>query len=113
MKKSKSITLALITAALASCNQPIKEKERQKTYMRSDSTASYSRCHHHGNGWLWYYAFRPYGYHNGVGYNHIGYHSSGISSNSNIGSNFKKTSHSSGSSHTRGGFGRSGFHVSA
>lgn len=113
MKKSKFVSLVLITSALASCH---KEEETQKVYMRSDSTANYSHANYHngGNGWLWYYAFRPYGYYNGMGYNHVGYYSSGISENSNTGYNHVKSSHGSKSSSTsRGGFGRSSFHVSS
>lgn len=110
MKKSKAITLVLITSALASCH---KEKPQdgggdwgdQKVYMRSDSTAGYTRTHHHGAGigtaLLWYYAFRPYGGYSGNGYNRAGYYSSGIGKSSNVGSNSTK------SSLTRGGFGRS------
>lgn len=119
MKKSKFIKLVLITSALASCHkEPLNNTNDQKVYMRSDSTAHYSRthCYGHGNGWLWYYAFRPYGYYNGGygsgNYNHVGYYSGGISENSNLGSNHIKTSHSSSHS-SRGGFGSGGFHVSS
>ncbi len=115
MKKSKFVSLVLITSALASCHKdPVKDKNEQKVFMRSDSTANYSHahCHNGSNAWLWYYAFRPYGYHNGVGYNHVGYYSSGISENSNMGYNHTKTSHSSGNT-SRGGFGHSNFHVSS
>lgn len=109
MKKSKTISLVLITSALASCH---KEKPQgaggdwgdQKVYMRSDTTAGYTRTHHHGAGigtaLLWYYAFRPYGGYSGRNYNHAGYYSSGIKEHSNIGRNTTK------GSLTRGGFGR-------
>lgn len=67
MKKSKTIQLILITAALASCAEKKKEPEwgsGNKTYVRGDSTAPYTRTHH-GSGLLgvalWYYAFRPTG----------------------------------------------------
>ena len=102
MKKSKYVGLVLITAALASCN---KEKEwnadEPKVYMRSDSTANYTRSHHGiGTALLWYYAFRPYGrYNNGV-YNRAGYYSGGISERSNIGANTGKYGI------IRGGFGK-------
>lgn len=111
MKKTKHIELILITAALASCNQPNNEWDTNgsKTYVRSDSTAPYSRTHHyHGTGSrLWYYAFRPYGnYYNGY-YHRAGYYSSAIHENSNIGSNGYK------SSVVRGGFGHGGYSVSS
>lgn len=101
MKKSKYISLVLISAALASCNKEKEWNENEpKVYMRSDSTANYSRSHHHfGSALLWYYAFRPYGrYNNGV-YNRSGYYSGGISEHSNIGSNMGKYGI------VRGGFG--------
>lgn len=105
MKKSKYISLVLITAALASCGKKEKEwnEDEPKVYMRSDSTANYSRSHHGfglGAAVLMYYAFRPYGnYNNGV-YNRAGYYSGGISERSNIGSNAGK------SGIIRGGFGK-------
>ena len=102
MKKSKYISLVLITAALSSCN---KEKEwnedEPKVYMRSDSTAAYSRSNHHfGSALLWYYAFRPYGRYNNGNYSKAGYYSGGISERSNIGGNTNKNGI------IRGGFGR-------
>jgi hypothetical protein len=104
MKKSKYISLVLITAALASCNQKEEWNEDEpKVYMRSDSTANYSRSHHAtgiGTAILWYYAFRPYGRFENGAYNKTGYYSRGISEHSNIGSNTGKTSI------VRGGFGR-------
>ncbi len=111
MKKSKSITLVLITSALASCHKekPEPEWSGPKVYMRSDTTASYTRTHHYngiGTALLWYYAFRPYGhYYNGY-YQRAGYYSDAIHESSNIGSNTFK------SSVIRGGFGR-GFSVSS
>lgn len=112
MKKSKYINLVLITSALASCNKT-KEKEwtsgEPKVYMRSDSTASYSRTHHSGIGtaMLWYYAFRPYGTYNNGTYHKSGYYSGGIGEGSNIGHNTTK------SGIVRGGLGRSGYSVSS
>ena len=48
MKKSRCIELVLITAALASCNQPKKDwDDNNKVHLRSDSTAPYTRVHHH------------------------------------------------------------------
>ena len=111
MKKSKLIKLVLITSVLASCEKEVKQQDTQKVYMRSDTSATYSRSHIHGGGganmWLWFYAFRPYGYYNNGAYHHSGFYSGGLSEHSNIGSNTVK------SSVTRGGFGRSGFSVSS
>lgn len=112
MKKTKKIELILITAALASCHQPQPDKQWQSgnnTYVRSDSTAPYSRAYHPhiGSALLWYYAFRPYGnYYNGS-YQRAGYYSDAIHPSSNIGSNAFK------SSAVRGGFGKGGYSVSS
>jgi hypothetical protein len=103
MKKSRQIQLVLITAALASCNQPKKDWEgSSRTYLRSDSTAPYSRAHYGGGGFLWYYAFRPYGSFYGNRYNRAGYYSGALHQSSNIGNNGLK------SGIVRGGFGRTG-----
>ncbi len=114
MKKTKHIELILITAALASCNQPNNEWEsgNSKTYVRSDSTAPYTRTHHYhssgiGSAILWYYAFRPYGNYNNGSFQRAGYYSSAIHPNSNVGSNNFK------SSVVRGGFGKGGYSVSS
>lgn len=111
MKKSTCIELVLITAALASCNQPKKDwDENNKVHLRSDTTAPYTRVHHHsgvGNALLWYYAFRPYGNYRNGEYRRAGYYSGGIGSYSNIGSNGFK------GAVARGGFGRGGFSVSS
>lgn len=107
MKKSTSIKLLFVTGILAACSQKKDQwPDNEKTvYMRSDSTASYTRSHGFGSGYFWYHAFRPYGmFHNGA-YQRAGYYSDAISKNSNIGrSSFK-------GSVTRGGLGRSGFHA--
>jgi hypothetical protein len=118
MKKSKFVNLVLITAALASADKieaqsggasgDWDKQPEKKVYMRSDTTARYTRTHHSGIGSaiLWYYAFRPYGssygYNNG-GYNRTGFYSRGLSSHSNIGSNTTKSTIS------RGGFGGRAF----
>lgn len=111
MKKSKYIKLVLITAVLASCNKPEKDWESgNKVYMRSDTTAPYSRAHHGsgiGNALLWYYAFRPYGNYNNGSYQRAGYYSNALNRSSNIGSNSFKGAVS------RGGFGRGGYSVSS
>lgn len=104
MKKSKFITLVIISAALASCSKP-QQQSGKRVYMRSDSTATYSRTSH--NHMMWYYAFRPYGtFYNGS-YHRSGFYSSGLSSKSNIGSNASK------SGIIRGGFGSRGVSVSS
>lgn len=114
MKKTKHIELVLITAALASCNQPNKDWEsgNSKTYVRSDSTAPYTRTHRNyssgvGTALLWYLAFRPYGNYNNGNYQRAGYYSNAINKQSNIGTNSFK------SSVVRGGFGRGGYSVSS
>jgi hypothetical protein len=110
MKKSGQINLILITAALASCHQSDKQWQNgNRTYIRSDSTAPYSRVYypHTGAALLWYFAFRPYGnYYNGV-YRRAGYYSDAISERANIGSNSFK------GGVVRGGFGEGAFSVSS
>jgi hypothetical protein len=112
MKRTKQISLVLITAALASCHRPgnpdwVNANGRhQRVYIRSDTTAPYTRMYHPSGARLWYYAFRPYGSYSYFGYRRLGYYSSAISENSNIGSSSEK------SGIVRGGFG-SGFSVSS
>lgn len=113
MKKSKYVELVLITAALAACGRD-KEKDWEggnKTYLRSDSTAPYTRAHPHGSGignaLLWYYAFRPYGNYLNGGYQRAGYYSGALNHRSNVGNNGFKNAV------TRGGFGRGGYSVSS
>jgi len=117
MKKSKFIRLVLVTSALASCNKKQDNgwdvaanggNGERKVYMRSDTSAYYTRAYHdnnnggyHGFG-MYYYAFRPYGMFYNGGYNRVGYYSGGISESSNIGGSEAKASVS------RGGFGHSG-----
>src|ERR1035437_5150441 len=99
MKKSNIIKLVLVTAAISSCNQHKPDHDR-KVYMRSDTTAGYSRTegHSHFGG---FYVFRPYGIFSSGGYYRAGYYSSGIRESSNIGtSSFKSAS-------VQGGFGSS------
>lgn len=116
MKKSKAVQLVLITAALASAEKMAAQQgaegswdkqPEKKVYMRSDTTAQYTRTHHRssgvGNALLWYYAFRPYGTSTGMGYARSGFYSQGLSRSSNIGSNPTKTTIS------RGGFGGRAF----
>ena len=102
MKKSKVIHLVLITAALASCSKPKPDWNSNEVYMRSDSTANYTRTHGHFIApLLWYYAFRPYGMYYGGRYHHSGYYSSSLSERSNIGISAMK------GVAVRGGFGGS------
>ena len=110
MKKSKFVTLVLITAGLASCHKQPKQKDwesNRKVYMRSDESADYNQAN---NNWLlWYFAFRPYGFYNGHSYQRSGYYSSGINSAANTGHNAAKSSGAT----SRGGFGGRGFSVSS
>jgi hypothetical protein len=97
MKKSKAITLVLVTGLLG-CNKP---QQHNRLYMRTDSASSYT---HGTSGFYGYYIFRPYGmYYGGRGsYIRQGY------SNSSIHSSVSARSIS------RGGFGRTGgFHASS
>jgi hypothetical protein len=103
MKKSRHIQLVLLTAALASCHRNADQQwtSGNKVYIRSDSTAPYSRVFHPSNPGLWYFAFRPYGTWYGGHYRRIGYFSDAISEHSNLGTNTAK------SGIVRGGFGES------
>ncbi len=106
MKKSGYIKLVLVATAFSACNQQ-KSGREAPVYLRSDSTATYSRARGMGLGG-YYYAFRPYGiYSLGRGYARSGYFSGAIREGSNVGSNgFKGTV-------VRGGFGSSVFHASS
>lgn len=109
MKKSSSIKLLFVTGILAACSQekPNQWDKEKKVYMRSDTTASYSRSHGFMTGFLLYHAFRPYGgYRNGA-YQKAGYYSDAISSKSNIGRSSYK------GNVARGGLGKSGFRASS
>ena len=110
MKKSNTVTLALISAVLASCHK--EPMERQKVvYMRSDTTAVYSPTNYNdyrdNDHMLWFYAFRPYGNYSNGSYHRSGYYSSGIRETSNIGHSITK------SSVVRGGFGGGHYSVSS
>jgi hypothetical protein len=109
MKKTSHIQLVLITAALASCHHPSTPQWQNgnNTFIRSDSTAPYTRMDHPipGGALLWYYAFRPYGNYYGGIYRRTGYYSDALSETGNIGTNSVK------SSVIRGGFGESAFAV--
>jgi hypothetical protein len=106
MKKSGYVKLVLIATAFSACSQPKSEREKA-VYMRSDTTAHYSRAH--GMGFLgYYYAFRPYGiYSAGRGFSRAGYYSGAIHEGSNVGTNGVK------GSVVRGGFGGSSVHSSS
>ena len=107
MKRSKTISLVLITAALASCNRNADNEwsaGERHVYMRSDTSASYSPTYHPH---LWYRAFRPYGdYYDGY-YTRAGYYSDALSEHSNVGTNSYKMSIA------RGGFGSGHMSVSS
>ncbi len=138
MKKSKIINLLIVSSILTSCTQVpdyVDTADQSKVYMRSDSTAPYTRSHLYrssgGSGFMMhYFAFRAIrDINNSRNYNR---YSSGISRNSNVGRNSSKTStwdnnytktrsggwspsNSSSSSHyssSRGGFGSSSHHSS-
>ena len=108
MKKSKIVSLVLITAALASCHKHkvINTDPKPRVFMRSDSTANY----HRSNPFLWYYGFRPYGmfYSNTYGGSYVrsGYYCNTIGESANIGHNLGKASV------VRGGLGNGGHGIS-
>lgn len=92
MKKSKAISLVLVTGLLGCNNHP----KQTRLYLRTDTLENYTSTTPGYNG---YYAFRPIGTYYWFGYVRQGY------SNSEV-----ETNHTSIS---RGGFGESGgFHVS-
>jgi hypothetical protein len=99
MSNKDNIKLLLLCVVLASCHPS--HKDSKKYYVRGDSTAPYSKSHHHSSG-MWFYAFRPYGTVTNGAYSHVGYSNSAIHQSSNIGSSHTK------SSIFRGGFGSSG-----
>lgn len=106
MKKSKQISLLFVTGLLtAACSQKEEPKTwdgEKKVYMRSDSTAQYSRSHGFIPGFFWFHAFRPYSYYGSNGFQR-GYYSDAISGKSNYGRNAYK------GNVVRGGLGKSGF----
>ncbi len=67
MKKSKYISLVLISAALASCDRQLRETgdgeiadgEPKNVYMRNDTTQEYVPAYTNYNNMLWYYSFYP------------------------------------------------------
>jgi hypothetical protein len=113
MKKSNIIKLVLVASVAAACGQKKEEKDwegstKQKVYMRSDTSASYTRTHRSHGGFFPFFVFRPYGSSFGNnGFRRTGYYSDALHPSSNVGRNAAK------SGVTRGGFGRSGFHSSA
>jgi len=97
MKKSKAITLVLVTALLGCKNKDDNSWDHNRLYMRTDTAGNYTRGH---SGYHGYYIFRPYGTYYGGMYRRQGYSNAGI--------------HMSEASISRGGFGRTGgFHVSS
>jgi hypothetical protein len=114
MKKSSIIKLVLVSTVMASCSPKKEESDwssgesrQKKVYMRSDTSAHYSRSHF-GHGMLSYFIFRPYGsYMSGGGYRRMGFYSDAINHSSNVGRSSSK------SSFTRGGFGSSSRRVSS
>ncbi|HEV3411124.1 MAG TPA: hypothetical protein VG101_01540 [Puia sp.] len=107
MRKTKEIQLVLITALFASCHQPEPQwRAGGRTHIRSDSTAPYTLMAHPNPGApLLFYAFHPYGLYTAFGYRRMGYYSSALSEEVNIGHNAFK------SRIVRGGFGESALSV--
>jgi hypothetical protein len=105
MKKSKAITLVLVTGLLG-CNR---NHQQNRLYMRTDSTGTYTPA---TTGYHGYYIFRPYGTYYG-GYSGYGGYYGGRSTYVREG--YSNTAvHTSEGSVSRGGFGRTGgFHASS
>jgi hypothetical protein len=109
MKKSKAITLVLVTGLLG-CSRD--KPESNRLYMRTDTTGNYTPATSGYHGYYVFHAFGMYypgaygGYYGGgyggrSGYVRQGYSNSGVHA-------------SEGGSVSRGGFGRSGgFHTSS
>ncbi|MBV8326952.1 hypothetical protein [Chryseobacterium sp.] len=110
MKKSSSVKLLFVTGLLVACSEEKPKNDwgkEKKVYMRSDTTAAYTRSHGFIPGYYTYRAFRPYGaYYHGEYYK-AGYYSDAVSSKSNVGRSSYK------GSIVRGGLGRSGFRASS
>jgi hypothetical protein len=104
MKKSEFIKLVLVATVLYSCNSQ-NSKPEKNIYMRSDTTAHYSRVFHGSHGG--YIPFLAYGLLRGNSYSRAGYYSSAIHQSSNIGTNPVK------GNVVRGGFGSSASKVSS
>lgn len=105
MKKSKFITLVLVTSLTVGCHK--KEKEKENLYIRGDQDDSYTQVQ--DNHFFFYpnFFYTDYGYGWG-GYNNR-YISPGIVSSRSARISSKSSfSSSSRSSVSRGGFGRSG-----
>ncbi|QBQ42102.1 hypothetical protein [Sphingobacterium psychroaquaticum] len=111
-KASKNIQLVLITSVLASCGQPAqqaKDTDKQRVFMRADSTAAYTEVTDNynnssnrsggsggmGTSLLWFMAFRHMG---GV----LGYANNSIHPSSVSGTNARKADAYKAQ---RGGFG--------
>ena len=108
MRKTTKIQLVLVTASLASCHrQEPQWHAGGRTFIRSDSTASYTFVPHAGPGIPFFFThFRPYGvYYPMIGYRRIGYYSNALSEEVNIGVDAVK------SGIVRGGFGESALSV--
>lgn len=109
-KSSKNIQLVLITSLLASCapsNNQQDNQDKQRVFMRADSTAAYTEVtndYQHsshsggmGSSLLWFMAFR----HLGGG---LGYSNNNLNPQSVVGNNSAKAKAYQAQ---RGGFGRS------
>ncbi len=113
MKKSKAITLVLVTGILG-CNRA--KPEHNRLYMRTDSTGLYTPA---TTGYHGYYVFRAYGTYYDSPYYGGGY--GGYYGSYGGRSGYIRQGYSNGSVHateggevSRGGFGESGgFHASS
>ena len=106
---AKNIKLVLITSVLASCAQPNDQsntEQKQRIFMRADSTASYTEVTNNygqensrggmGSAFLWFMAFRHLG--GGLGYANNNIHPQSVAGNNTA----KAAAHKA----QRGGFGR-------
>lgn len=112
MKRSKAITLVLVSGLLGCKSGPA---EHNRLYLRTDSTGGYT---HASSGFHGYYAFRAYGTYYDGGYYGNGY--GGRSSTFGGRSGYIRQGYSNGGVHasqgsvSRGGFGgMGGFHASS
>ncbi|QYS90998.1 hypothetical protein JJC04_14330 [Flavobacterium covae] len=94
MKKSNIINLVLVATITAACGKKEEDWEggggsNRKVYLRSDTTAVYTKSEQHQHS---YHAFRAYSSSGGSGSysRRTGYYSDGIHYSSNVGHNTTK-----------------------
>ncbi|MDL5045898.1 hypothetical protein QQ054_07600 [Oscillatoria amoena NRMC-F 0135] len=95
MKKSKIIKLIIVGTSLSACSNKEGDMPKNKMYLRTDTSASYSRPYYHGGG---YYHFRSFGLFQNGRYSRIGMESNNISKKSSL---YARTV-------SRSGFGKTG-----